>query len=57
VLAQAAGVPSIKLHEARHSAISLMRDAGVDRDVQMREAGHADVEVADRYTPCAGPDL
>jgi integrase len=49
-LAQAAGVPVIKLHEARHSAISLMRDAGVDRDVRMREAGHADTEVADRYT-------
>lgn len=49
-LAQAAGVPVIKLHEARHSAISLMRDAGVDRDVRMREAGHADTQVADRYT-------
>jgi integrase len=49
-LAQAAGVPVIKLHEARHSAISLMRDAGVDRDVRRREAGHADTEVADRYT-------
>jgi integrase len=55
VLAQAAGVPSIKLHEARHSAISLMRDAGVDRDVQMREAGHADVEVADRYSHVLDP--
>jgi integrase len=49
-LAQAAGVPVIKLLEARHSAISLMRDAGVDRDVRMREAGHADAQVADRYT-------
>jgi hypothetical protein len=49
-VAQAAGVPPIKLHEARHSAISLMPDAGVDRDVRMREAGHADAEVADRYT-------
>jgi integrase len=49
-LAEAAGVPVIKLHEARHSAISLMRDAGVDRDVRMREAGHADIQVADRYT-------
>src|SRR5262249_56321812 len=29
-LAAQAGVPGIKLHEARHSAISLMRDAGVD---------------------------
>jgi integrase len=49
-LARAAGVPRLRLHEARHSAISLMRDAGVDRDVRMREAGHADTEVADRYT-------
>jgi integrase len=49
-LAEAAGVPLIKLHEARHSAVSLMRDAGVDRDVRMREVGHADIEVADRYT-------
>lgn len=44
------GVPVIKLHEARHSAISLMRDARVDRVVRMREAGHADTEVAARYT-------
>lgn len=49
-LAAAAGVPVIKLHEARHSAISLMRDAGVDREIRMREAGHADQAVADRYT-------
>ena len=27
-----------------------MRDAGVDRDVRMREVGHADIEVAGRYT-------
>jgi len=49
-LAAEAGVPVIKLHEARHSAISLMRDAGVDREIRMREAGHADQQVADRYT-------
>lgn len=49
-LAASAGVPPIKLHEARHSAISLMRDAGVDREIRMREAGHADQAVADRYT-------
>jgi integrase len=45
-----AGVPVIKLHEARHSAISLMRDAGVDKTIRMREAGQSDAEVADRYT-------
>jgi len=49
-LAAEAGVPVIKLHEARHSAISLMRDAGVDQAIRMREAGHSDAEVADRYT-------
>lgn len=49
-LAAQTGIPVIKLHEARHSAISLMRDAGVDREIRMREAGHADQEVADRYT-------
>jgi hypothetical protein len=27
-----------------------MRDAGVDREIRMREAGHADQQVADRYT-------
>ncbi len=49
-LAAQAGVPIIKLHEARHSAISLMRDAGVEQAIRMREAGHSDTEVADRYT-------
>jgi integrase len=49
-LAAEAGVPVIKLHEARHSAISLMRDAGVDQTIRMREAGHSDTGVADRYT-------
>ena len=49
-LAQAAGVPVIKLHEARHSAISLMRDAGVDQELRMREVGHSDRSVNDRYT-------
>jgi len=48
-LAVRAGLPPIKLHEARHSAISLMRDAGMDREIRMREAGHADQAVADRY--------
>jgi Phage integrase, N-terminal SAM-like domain len=30
--------------------IAVLRDAGVDRDVRMREAGHADAQVADRHT-------
>lgn len=49
-LAEAAGVPVIKLHEARHSAISLMRDAGVDQELRMREVGQSDRSVNDRYT-------
>jgi integrase len=49
-LARQAGVPVIKLHEARHSAISLMADAGVDAELRMREVGHADRSVHTRYT-------
>ncbi len=45
----AAGVPVIKFHEARHSAISLMHDVGVRDDI-MREAGHADLGIHARYT-------
>jgi integrase len=50
-LAAQAGVPVIKLHEGgRHSANSLMRDAGIDQEVRMREVGHAGKDVNDRYT-------
>ena len=50
-LAEQAGVPVIKLHEGgRHSANSLMRDAGVDQEVRMREVGHAGKEINDKYT-------
>ena len=50
-LAAQAGVPVIKLHESgRHTGNSLMRDAGVDQEVRMREVGHADRSVNDRYT-------
>jgi integrase len=50
-LAAQAGVPVITLHEGgRHSAISLMRDAGVDAELRMREAGHSDRDVHARYT-------
>ena len=45
-LAAAAGVPVIKLHEGN----SLMRDAGVDQEVRMREVGHAGKDINDRYT-------
>jgi integrase len=49
-LAAQAGLPPIKLHSARHSAISAMRAAGVDRDLRKRAAGHSDDEVHDKYT-------
>ena len=50
-LAAQAGVPVIKLHEGgRHTGNSLMRDAGVDHEVRMREVGHAGRDINDRYT-------
>ncbi len=50
-LAAQAGVPVIKLHEGgRHTGNSLMRDAGMDREVRMREVGHASTDINDRYT-------
>src|SRR5262249_7704774 len=50
-LAAQAGVPVIKLHEGGpHTGNSLMRDAGVDQEVRMREVGHAGRDINDRYT-------
>jgi hypothetical protein len=50
-LAALAGVPVITLHEGgRHTGDSLMQDAGVDQELRMREVGHADKSVNDRYT-------
>jgi integrase len=50
-LAAQAGVPVIKLHEGgRHTGNSLMREAGVDQEVRMREVGHAGKDINDRYT-------
>ncbi len=50
-LAKDAGVPVVKLHEGgRHTGNSLMRDAGVDQELRMREVGHADRSVNDRHT-------
>ena len=50
-LAAQAGVPVIKLHEGgRQTGNSLMRDAGVDQEVRMREVGHAGRDINDRYT-------
>ena len=50
-LAALAGVRVICLHEGcRHTGNSLMQDAGVDQELRMREVGHADKPVNDRYT-------
>jgi integrase len=49
-LAADAGVPPIKLHETRHSANSLMREAGVDQELRMQIVGHAAKDINDRYT-------
>ncbi|HEX3966137.1 MAG TPA: hypothetical protein VHZ03_57430 [Trebonia sp.] len=50
-LAAPAGMPVITLHEGgRHTGNSLMQDAGVDQELRMRELGHADKPVNDRYT-------
>ena len=50
-LAARAGVPVIKLHEGgRRTGNSLMRDAGADQEVRMREVGHAGRDINDRYT-------
>jgi integrase len=34
----------------RHTGNSLMRDAGVDQEIRMREVGHSDRDVNSRYT-------
>jgi integrase len=49
-LAGAAGVPVIKLHEGRHSAASLARDAEVDPEIRRKTMGHADQAMTSHYT-------
>jgi integrase len=49
-LAVGAGVPVIKLHEGRHSAASLARDAEVDPEIRRRTLGHADQAMTSHYT-------
>jgi integrase len=49
-LARAAGVPVIKLHEGRHSAASLARDAEVDPEIRRKTLGHADAAMTSHYT-------
>lgn len=49
-IAAAAGVTVIKLHEGRHSAASLARDAGVDAKIRQEQLGHATGAMTDHYT-------
>jgi integrase len=49
-IAAAAGVPVIKLHEGRHTAASLARDAGVDAKIRQEQLGHATGAMTDHYT-------
>lgn len=49
-LAAGAGVPVIKLHEGRHSAASLARDAEVDPEIRRKTLGHADAAMTPHYT-------
>lgn len=48
-LAAEAGLPRIKLHEGRHSAASLARDAEVEPEIR-KTLGHADQAITSHYT-------
>jgi hypothetical protein len=43
-------LPPIKLHEGRHSAASLARDASVDPEIRRQTLGHADAAMTSHYT-------
>lgn len=49
-IARDTGLPVIKLHEGRHSAASLARDAGVDPKIRQEQLGHATGAMTDHYT-------
>lgn len=49
-LAAEAGVPVIRLHEARHSAASLASDADVDPEIRRKPLGYADQAMTSHYT-------
>ena len=49
-LAAEAGLPPRKLHEGRHTAASLARDAGNDPEIRRRRLGHADAAMTSHYT-------
>jgi integrase len=46
---EAAGVPSIKLHDARHTAITLLYELGIDELTIQDIAGHADDRITRAY--------
>ena len=50
MLAAGADVSEIRLHEGRHSAASLARDAEVDPEIRRRTLGHADAAMTSHYT-------
>ena len=45
----AAGVPHIRIHDLRHTAANLMRQAGIPKEVRMRIMGHQIRDVHDLY--------
>jgi integrase len=49
-IAKTEGLPAIKLHEGRHSAASLARDAAVDPEIRRKTLGHADAAMTSHYT-------
>jgi integrase len=49
-IAKRAGLPPIKLHEGRHSAVSLQYGANVNPELTQRTVGHAKPEMTRHYT-------
>ena len=49
-LLKAAGVRDARLHDARHTAATLLRAQGVDQRVVMEILGHSQISMTSRYT-------
>jgi integrase len=45
-----AALPPIKLHEGRHSAVSMQREALVDPELTQRTIGHSNAGMTRHYT-------
>jgi site-specific recombinase XerD len=54
---KAAGLPSLRIHDLRHSAASFMVNSGVDLYAVGRILGHADVQSTQRYAHLANDTL